>query len=206
LIDEQKIENRYRGRAVEILFTITTILYWVPVFFLHFWSFLLKPTNFEQTLEWFVTFLPKWMILAFVSVVAGELIGMLLGRRKVKELLKRARQMEMRSLKEYSDIRMTVSKVGEYLFLKIAPRISGNIEEEIEDIERSIGAVKEDYGIVEGDFMSATVYVAKKKYVEKATEWARSLFGSKRLKILVKQPEKGNISVDIIAYSPDRKG
>ncbi|RLG48407.1 MAG: hypothetical protein DRN92_01100 [Thermoproteota archaeon] len=205
MIDEERIENRYRGRAVEILFTITTIAYWVPIFVLNFWSFLLKPTNFEQTLEWFVTFLPKWVIITFVSVAAGELIGMLLGRRKVRELLRNARQLEMRSLREYSDVRMSVSKVGEYIFLKIAPRISGTIEEEIEDIERSINAVKEDYGIVDRDFMSATVYVSKKEYVEKATEWARSLFGSKRLKVLLKPPEKGDISVDIVAYSPEKK-
>ncbi len=121
MIDEERIENRYRGRAVEILFTITTIVYWVTVFALNFWSFLLKPTNFEQTLEWFITFLPKWIILTFVSVVACELIGMLLGRRKVRELLRTARQMEIRSLREYSDIRMSVSKVGEYIYLKIAP-------------------------------------------------------------------------------------
>ncbi|GEM_PF-6059531 len=53
--------------------------------------------------------------------------------------------------------------------------------------------------------MSATVYVLKKEYVEKATEWARSIFGSKRLKVLLKQPERGDISLDIVAYSPDRK-
>jgi len=144
LIDKERIENRYRGRAIEIFFTITTIAYWVPIFVLNFWSFLLKPTNFEQTLEWFVTFLPKWAIITFVSVTAGELIGMLLGRREVRELLRNPRQLEMRSLREYSDIRMSVSKAGEYIFLKIAPRISGTIEEEIEDIERSINAVKED--------------------------------------------------------------
>ena|GEM_PF-6735721 len=121
MIDEERIENRYRRHAVEIFFTITTIVYWVTVFALNFWSFLLKPTNFEQTLEWFITFLPKWIILTFVSVVACELIGMLLGRRKVRELLRTARQMEIRSLREYSDIRMSVSKVGEYIYLKIAP-------------------------------------------------------------------------------------
>ncbi len=171
----------------------------------HFWSFILKPTNFDQTLEWFATFLPKWVLLTVISVATGELIGMMMGRRKVKQLLESTRRLQMRSLKEYIDVRMSVSKVGEYIFLKILPRIPGSIEEEIEDIERSINAVKEDYGVEDRGFMSATAYVSKKKYVEKATEWARSLFGRKRLKILLKPPEKGKISIDIVAYSPERR-
>jgi len=31
------------------------------------------------------------------------------------------------------------------------------------------------------------------------------IVGSKRLKVLLKLPEKGNISVDIVAYSPEEK-
>lgn len=205
MIDEKEIENKYRGLAVDILFTVTTIVYWSVVFGMHLKMFLIEPSDFRKMQEWLLTYLPKWVLLSLVSVAAGELIGIIIGRRKAKRMIKELRQMKMRALQVYSDIRMSVSRAGDYIFLKVGPRISGTIKEEIEDIERSIKAAMEDYGFEDRDIMSATVYIARKEDMEMISEWARSKFGSKRLKVLQRPTERGKISVDIVVLNPKEK-
>jgi len=113
LIDEREIENKYRGLAVDILFTVTTIVYWSVVFGMHLRTFLTEPRDFQKMQEWLLTYLPKWILLSLVSVAAGELIGIIVGRRKARKMLKELRQMEMRALQVYSDIRMSVSRTGD---------------------------------------------------------------------------------------------
>ena len=63
----------------------------------------------------------------------------------------------------------------------------------------------EDYGFEDRDIMSATVYISRKEDVEVVSDWARSKFGSKRLKVLQRSPERGKISVDIVVLSPEGK-
>jgi len=205
LIDEKEIENKYRGLAVDILFTVTTVIYWAIVFGMNLRILLTQPRDLQKIQEWLLTYLPKWILISLVSVAAGELIGIAVGRQKAREMLKEIRRMEMRALQVYSDVRMSISRAGDYLFLKICPRISGTIEEEIEDIERSIKAAMEDYGFKERDVMSATVYISNKEDVEAVTEWARSWFGSKRLKLLQRRPERGKVSVDVVVLCPEEK-
>ncbi|RLG47995.1 MAG: hypothetical protein DRN90_04140 [Thermoproteota archaeon] len=113
MIDEREIENKYRGLAVDILFTVTTIVYWSVVFGMHLRTFLTEPRDFQKMQEWLLTYLPKWILLSLVSVAAGELIGIIVGRRKARKMLKELRQMEMRALQVYSDIRMSVSRTGD---------------------------------------------------------------------------------------------
>lgn len=205
MIDEKEIENKYRGLAVDILFTVTTVIYWAIVFGMNLRILLTQPRDLQKIQEWLLTYLPKWILISLVSVAAGELIGIAVGRQKAREMLKEIRRMEMRALQVYSDVRMSISRAGDYLFLKICPRISGTIEEEIEDIERSIKAAMEDYGFKERDVMSATVYISNKEDVEAVTEWARSWFGSKRLKLLQRRPERGKVSVDVVVLCPEEK-
>ena len=56
----------------------------------------------------------------------------------------------------------------------------------------------EDYGFEDRDIMSATVYISRKEDVEVVSDWARSKFGNKRLKVLQRSPERGE---DIRGYS-----